>query len=894
MNYRGSRPPQPHGHGEEGAIRQACFSRHEQKSGGDLSRYCLRTEQGSTPPTYDGPPSETESSIDLSDDNISIESNETENVFAAEIEHQSGWYKSRKLGSSELGVSTRSNISYRWLAKLEVTLSSFIAAIDAVEDEYSNDSIFPKHSALTIEPAYESTRLVFRNFIKTLQLSQPEDEDCTTRAEYDRELIRYSNAIVVAIKEIETRTLDLTSWKNALQTQIVDALPCYIVPTCKMYEVPHPRNKTFFGRQDILAKINEALDPQDSYNNQPCVLFGEKGYGKTEIPAECVARNCSIYDLVLWVQVEMPQSLLKDFDAFAISLGIDWAASNIDDGHNAELLLLKLKDCANTNCVLVYLLWTVFMKETYSFALGLNCHSLAYMIVIILIEEDSPNSMALFEKMPKPSLELPGIISMITWMKSLEPLMKSRQPPLHRRRRRDDPSLVQTRCTYIDDPRFYSLQARNRPSIVRAGIELKGVENDLRFMRERGNVLFFCPTWLLRQLPGRGGLRDDPQVLEIDNEEAVELLGWTRSPWKLPAKWARVEKKPGFSPEREFDSEDAFHDDMYSGNKELRKKHFEALKKRFHHMEKTVAKKAISGSSDDMEDSGSRDVNFEGKEVYETIEEVDREWGLRTMMVIESYNLDLLDEALAAEEERKWDYKALLDQTDDALRTLHSCLPPPRLQNQRPFGVDRLEQIFRADAESRLMELFLFHFRQTGSTLEQVFLGTKAFGTIDPENLEAILCTNFKDFGLELRRDITFPMFGDGILTQEGDAWRKSREIIRPQFTHRQYEDLDIFKPAIKDLVNVLQGSSGAADLRPLFFRMALDIMTAFLFGEFVESTPDRNALRGQIINILVAGRDTTACLISWTLYPILFFPSRNIFTNPWTAFRSLDIHRSY
>jgi hypothetical protein len=58
--------------------------------------------------------------------------------------------------------------------------------------------------------------------------------------------------------------------------------------------------------------------------------------------------------------------------------------------------------------------------------------------------------------------------------------------------------------------------------------------------------------------------------------------------------------------------------------------------------------------------------------------------------------------------------------------------------------VDRLEQIFRADAESRLMELFLFHFRQTGSTLEQKFLGTKAYGTIEPANLEAIFSTGFK------------------------------------------------------------------------------------------------------------------------------------------------------
>lgn len=80
---------------------------------------------------------------------------------------------------------------------------------------------------------------------------------------------------------------------------------------------------------------------------------------------------------------------------------------------------------------------------------------------------------------------------------------------------------------------------------------------------------------------------------------------------------------------------------------------------------------------------------------------------------------------------------------DKKLAERHGCLPPPRLQNQRPLGLDRLEQIFRANTESRLMELFLFHFRQTGYTLEQVFLRTPAFGTVDPANLEAILSTNF-------------------------------------------------------------------------------------------------------------------------------------------------------
>lgn len=191
-------------------------------------------------------------------------------------------------------------------------------------------------------------------------------------------------------------------------------------------------------------------------------------------------------------------------------------------------------------------------------------------------------------------------------------------------------------------------------------------------------------------------------------------------------------------------------------------------------------------------------------------------------------------------------------------------------------------------------------------------------------------------------------MFGDGIFTQEGAPWKHSRELLRPQFLHKQYEDLELCREAVDDLLDIISKQNGIIDLQPLFFRLTLDVTTAFLFGESVrslkapesageqtfaqafntaqgyiakrfrlldlywliggkefreacdavrrfadqiidrslskdaegqekenkyvflstlaKSTPDREALRSQIINILVAGRDTTACLLSWTL----------------------------
>ena len=41
------------------------------------------------------------------------------------------------------------------------------------------------------------------------------------------------------------------------------------------------------------------------------------------------------------------------------------------------------------------------------------------------------------------------------------------------------------------------------------------------------------------------------------------------------------------------------------------------------------------------------------------------------------------------------------------------------------------------------MELFSFHFQDVGNTLEQRFLGTPAFGTIEPRNLEAMFSSQF-------------------------------------------------------------------------------------------------------------------------------------------------------
>jgi hypothetical protein len=50
--------------------------------------------------------------------------------------------------------------------------------------------------------------------------------------------------------------------------------------------------------------------------------------------------------------------------------------------------------------------------------------------------------------------------------------------------------------------------------------------------------------------------------------------------------------------------------------------------------------------------------------------------------------------------------------------------------------------------------------------------------TMDPENIKAILATNFKDFGIGHRLPVFGPLFGSGIFTTDGAQWEHSRVCL--------------------------------------------------------------------------------------------------------------------
>lgn len=165
----------------------------------------------------------------------------------------------------------------------------------------------------------------------------------------------------------------------------------------------------------------------------------------------------------------------------------------------------------------------------------------------------------------------------------------------------------------------------------------------------------------------------------------------------------------------------------------------------------------------------------------------------------------------------------------------HGCKPVPSYPHKDPiFGLD----VFLANLKLSNTGGFLDDVKRKfekvigGYTFTQLLLGQRMILTAEPENIKAILATQFKDFQLPPRRKVAFqPVFGHGIFTTDGKEWETSRALLRPNFSRSQVGDLDTFEVHISNMISQIPRDGSTVDLQALFFKLTMDSATDFLFG---------------------------------------------------------------
>lgn len=113
------------------------------------------------------------------------------------------------------------------------------------------------------------------------------------------------------------------------------------------------------------------------------------------------------------------------------------------------------------------------------------------------------------------------------------------------------------------------------------------------------------------------------------------------------------------------------------------------------------------------------------------------------------------------------------------------CQPPRRAANGF-LGIPGFLRMARSVREKRWLYYLLEQYQLNGTTFTANLFGRTMVMTIEPENLKALLATQFNDFGLGTRHREFYPLLGDGIFTLDGAGWSHARALLRPQFTRDQ------------------------------------------------------------------------------------------------------------
>lgn len=168
----------------------------------------------------------------------------------------------------------------------------------------------------------------------------------------------------------------------------------------------------------------------------------------------------------------------------------------------------------------------------------------------------------------------------------------------------------------------------------------------------------------------------------------------------------------------------------------------------------------------------------------------------------------------------------------------YGCQPVARSFNKDPFlGLDTIPATIRVLRQHKVLEASCERFRIYGNTFAVKELLHHLILTVEPQNIKAVLSTNFKDYSIGHRLQAFSPLLGTGIFDTDGDHWASSRALMRPNFTRDQLADLTSFENLVQDLFSLLpRDGSTVVDLQDLFFRYTIDSATEFLFGQSVGS----------------------------------------------------------
>ncbi|KAN0098399.1 cytochrome P450 family protein [Hyaloscypha variabilis] len=181
---------------------------------------------------------------------------------------------------------------------------------------------------------------------------------------------------------------------------------------------------------------------------------------------------------------------------------------------------------------------------------------------------------------------------------------------------------------------------------------------------------------------------------------------------------------------------------------------------------------------------------------------------------------------------KKWaSYKAFR-----AAALQHGCKRPPKYPHTDPFfGTDTLRERNKLKKQGRLLRSLGAHYERLGKTYQEKFFDLTVINTMEPRNFQQVTALGFGDYSKASFAD-AYPMFGDGILNQEGAVWKHSRNLVKPTFARSEIADVAMFEFHFERFLEGIPRDRTTIDLQQPIHKLFLDVASEFILGQSMDS----------------------------------------------------------
>src|SRR5262245_38700856 len=137
---------------------------------------------------------------------------------------------------------------------------------------------------------------------------------------------------------------------------------------------------------------------------------------------------------------------------------------------------------------------------------------------------------------------------------------------------------------------------------------------------------------------------------------------------------------------------------------------------------------------------------------------------------------------------------------------------------------------------------FIERCRNYGDVVRMRFLYVHAYFLYNPDHIEAILTTNAKSFRKagSLRSPFFARLVGNGLVTSEGDFWRRQRRLAQPAFHRQRISSYGEVMVDYSARAIAKWRPKGVLDISREMNRLTLEIVVKTLFNADVSDQADR------------------------------------------------------